>query len=509
MSLPTTSSSTSSSHGSTDSSNESNPSNMNSYNNYSSEHLRTALIPPVSTSSPSNTYTPNYFYYQPYRFLPAHTATGYQFYDVMRQRALPTNSAQEPQWASHPYITPDHWNNRNLVHNNMSNNYYYGSDASSSSTLTPTIPHINTVYPNYLNVYQDQERLNRNLLNIPVVSSAVNQKLLNNVRENVDVLNMLDPFFETIEFLSVVQLKSSPELSSNQNFNVTLRFEISERIYQVLRKHEYCYITFDLFNANLQHALNFKNFEMKSISINFKECSKLLPKMNPRLEKKSSRFPKKAISSSPLVLGSDILVSGSNILNMNTKTYLDAVLIIRLAKRKSIGDLAQLIKDRPRKKAVDNRKLIQVDDDLIELGNEAIPLHDPLTLSHLITPARGANCKHQSCFDLVSFLEYAYVSKMWICPCCQSYLPFSDLRIDDVMTKVMEQPKSHKFEKVIIHENNSFEFLNPIVKDEYYNSSSSEEDISEVDLNGAPPAPKKRKIKSAADNDIDIVIIDD
>jgi hypothetical protein len=308
----------------------------------------------------------------------------------------------------------------------------------------------------------------------------------------------------------VAQLKSSPELSSNQNFNAVLKFDISERIYQILRKHEYYYITFDLFNASLQHALNFKNFEMRSISINFKECSKFLPKMNPRLEKKSSRFPKKAISSSPLVLGSDILVSGANILNMNTKTYLDAVLIIRLAKRKSIGDLAQLIKDRPRKKAVDNRKLIQVDDDLIELGNEAIPLHDPLTLSHLITPARGANCKHQSCFDLVSFLEYAYVSKMWICPCCQSYLPFSDLRIDDVMTKVMEQPKSHKFEKVIIHENDNFEFLNPIVKDEYYNSSSSEEDISEVDLNAAPPAPKKkRKIKSAADNDVDIVIIDD
>lgn len=506
MSHPTSSSS--SSHNSTDPSNETKPSNINSYNNNSSEHLRTASIAP----SPSNTYIPNYFYWPSYPVIPTQTTSDYQLYDIMRQRMLPTNNAQPLQWTFHPYNNSNYWNNRNLMHNNTNNNNYYGTGASGSSTFTPMISHLNNLYPNCLNVYQNQEYMNRSLLfNSSASSNVINQKLLNTVKDNADVLNMLDPFFGTIEFLSVVQLKSSPELPSNQNFNATVRLDISERIYQVICKHEYYYITFDLFDAKLQHALNFKNFEMKSISINLKDCSKFLPKMNARLERKSTRFSKKAIASSPLVLGSDTIVLGANTLNINTKTYLDAVLIIRLAKRKSVGDLTQMIKDRPRRKAADNRKLDKGDDDIIELGNEAIPLRDPLTLSHLITPARGTACNHQTCFDLVSFLEYASVSKMWVCPCCQSYLPFSELRIDDIMTKVVEQPESHKFEKVIIHENNDFEFLNPIVKDESNYSSSSEEDVSEVDLNAAPrkPKKKKRKTESAASNDIDIVIIDD
>ena len=140
-----------------------------------------------------------------------------------------------------------------------------------------------------------------------------------------------------------------------------------------------------------------------------------------------------------------------------------------------------------------------------------VPLYDPLTLCRIITPAKGTKCVHHVCFDLSSFLEYTKNSRSWVCPCCQTYLPFSELVVDHTMARVLADPKAHRFNKVIIRSNDEFEFLQPL-DDDSSSESDSDTDNQDLDLNAGPsndsPKRKKPKLTSSKNTDIEVIEID-
>lgn len=53
----------------------------------------------------------------------------------------------------------------------------------------------------------------------------------------------------------------------------------------------------------------------------------------------------------------------------------------------------------------------------------------PLTGMQIEIPARGINCQHSSCFDLLPFLSQCQALTEWVCPICGNNLPYSELRI--------------------------------------------------------------------------------
>lgn len=52
----------------------------------------------------------------------------------------------------------------------------------------------------------------------------------------------------------------------------------------------------------------------------------------------------------------------------------------------------------------------------------------PLTLSRMRVAARGLKCRHQSCFDLETFLTSCRITGVWNCPVCNHRLSFNELR---------------------------------------------------------------------------------
>lgn len=68
-----------------------------------------------------------------------------------------------------------------------------------------------------------------------------------------------------------------------------------------------------------------------------------------------------------------------------------------------------------------------------------ISLRCPLTKSRIKQAAIGINCSHQQCFDMVSYLQDAFVTDNWKCPLCNIFLPVSDVRKVKFMQEIVLQ----------------------------------------------------------------------
>lgn len=75
----------------------------------------------------------------------------------------------------------------------------------------------------------------------------------------------------------------------------------------------------------------------------------------------------------------------------------------------------------------------------LEVYNQ-FPIKDPITFSLIVVPARGVNCLHLSCFDLISFLTFnVQGSKFrWKCPICKKILPINEILIDTHLHKIIK-----------------------------------------------------------------------
>ena len=77
-----------------------------------------------------------------------------------------------------------------------------------------------------------------------------------------------------------------------------------------------------------------------------------------------------------------------------------------------------------------------------------IPIKDPMTSFILYMPARGYNCEHISCFDLMSFLSFNrinYTNMRWKCPICKSTLNSNELVIDLYLHRIVKEIRKDHF----------------------------------------------------------------
>lgn len=57
-------------------------------------------------------------------------------------------------------------------------------------------------------------------------------------------------------------------------------------------------------------------------------------------------------------------------------------------------------------------------------------LKDPISTLRIDTPCRSTICKHNQCFDAMSFLQLQEQAPTWTCPICNKVVSFGDLAID-------------------------------------------------------------------------------
>mmetsp|Transcript_25772 Transcript_25772/g.45747 ORF Transcript_25772/g.45747 Transcript_25772/m.45747 type:complete len:563 (-) Transcript_25772:88-1776(-) len=77
-------------------------------------------------------------------------------------------------------------------------------------------------------------------------------------------------------------------------------------------------------------------------------------------------------------------------------------------------------------------------EDILE-SDVLITLNCPLSVSRIEKAARGKNCKHPQCFDLLTFIMYSEQSHVWQCPVCLKPLPIGDIIVDEKMDQMIAQ----------------------------------------------------------------------
>lgn len=64
--------------------------------------------------------------------------------------------------------------------------------------------------------------------------------------------------------------------------------------------------------------------------------------------------------------------------------------------------------------------------------NEASSI-DPITGQQIDIPARGVNCTHDQCFDCITYITVSQASGQWLCPICQQFVTYNDLRVGQLL----------------------------------------------------------------------------
>ncbi|KAF3148903.1 SUMO ligase siz1 [Orbilia oligospora] len=115
------------------------------------------------------------------------------------------------------------------------------------------------------------------------------------------------------------------------------------------------------------------------------------------------------------------------------------IAIVKLVKKRSPEDLVSQIKARPHisKQAVLERlQKDNEDDDLIATA-AIMSLKCPASTLRIVTPIRSQFCKHNQCYDAISFLQLQEQAPTWTCPVCSKKIEFADLAIDNYVEEVL------------------------------------------------------------------------
>ena len=91
-----------------------------------------------------------------------------------------------------------------------------------------------------------------------------------------------------------------------------------------------------------------------------------------------------------------------------------------------------------------------------------VSLKCPLSLSRIIHPGRGVNCKHINCFNIETFINmYRYnnsSSNSWQCPHCPNIIKMKDLLYDRYFAGILEETEGYNF--VEINNDGSYKVIN-------------------------------------------------
>ncbi|KAL8210066.1 hypothetical protein R6Q57_006798 [Mikania cordata] len=75
-----------------------------------------------------------------------------------------------------------------------------------------------------------------------------------------------------------------------------------------------------------------------------------------------------------------------------------------------------------------------LDNDIVE-GPSTISLNCPISFRRIMTPVKGHLCKHLQCFDFDNYVDINSRRPSWRCPHCSQSVCFTDIRLDQGMTK--------------------------------------------------------------------------
>uniref|UniRef100_A0A7S1PFV2 SP-RING-type domain-containing protein n=1 Tax=Percolomonas cosmopolitus TaxID=63605 RepID=A0A7S1PFV2_9EUKA len=216
----------------------------------------------------------------------------------------------------------------------------------------------------------------------------------------------------------------------------------------------------------LTSSLNPHNWQDATVSWN--DFKFTLPKANRKLKKKLKK--KVLITSTPIVIPKNV-VRAQNVCTVLHPHWIpvDGNFIVVLVRNFTTRDLISKVQHRTELWAKEEEQKKEANklghdgpnsDDLIMYDDEIITLNDALTLERVSEPCRGKNCKHKTCFDLESYLEYSHASCVWNCPVCDTPLRYEDLIIDYNIKRIISEVDP-EVDKVRLHGDGSYTVIVP------------------------------------------------
>lgn len=172
-----------------------------------------------------------------------------------------------------------------------------------------------------------------------------------------------------------------------------------------------------------------------------------------------------------------------------------------LCKVETAERLAEMINKgaKIKKETVVNRMVQAASDPDIEATSMVLSLKCPLSTLRISVPIRSLGCKHNQCFDSVSYLQLQEQAPTWQCPICNVAAPYHSLVIDEYVQDILDKtPKS--LDQVTVEPNGkwSTQALTPAPSYDAGNGYShrygngagdfSDDDLIEVTHDGRPTA---------------------
>ncbi|KAH6959672.1 MIZ/SP-RING zinc finger-domain-containing protein [Ilyonectria sp. MPI-CAGE-AT-0026] len=79
----------------------------------------------------------------------------------------------------------------------------------------------------------------------------------------------------------------------------------------------------------------------------------------------------------------------------------------------------------------------------ITITSRVISLMCPVSKKRLKTPCRGLTCAHIQCFDALSYVQLQIQYPNWVCPICDTFVPFSHLAVDKYIMDILRNAESN------------------------------------------------------------------
>ncbi|KAK6362020.1 SUMO ligase siz1 [Orbilia blumenaviensis] len=127
---------------------------------------------------------------------------------------------------------------------------------------------------------------------------------------------------------------------------------------------------------------------------------------------------------------------------LSQKRYLA---MVKLVRKSTPEDLVGQIKSRRpiSKQAVLDRFLKDSEDDEVFATSTVMSLKCPASTLRIMTPIRSQFCKHNQCYDAISFLQLQEQAPTWNCPVCSKKIEFADLAVDKYVEEILNSvPRS-------------------------------------------------------------------
>lgn len=122
---------------------------------------------------------------------------------------------------------------------------------------------------------------------------------------------------------------------------------------------------------------------------------------------------------------------------------------------------ADSTKDRINAMKQEAMKLAFDDSDEIMVESKEIPLTCPISTVRMNLPVRGESCRHTSCFDLESWIEYVSKTRRLRdpaskCPICRLPVQASTLVVDTWMLSVLKETAARNVRTIVLYPNGKY-----------------------------------------------------